>query len=374
MSLEAIRLPDLENAARTMPFDQFGRYHALREAVDACRNVLCDAPLSILEVGGYFRTMEGEETLPIVQFLPRDRVTVLDVIDSTLEGYVQGDGAALTFGDEEFDLVISSDTFEHIPRPKRERFWQELLRVARHGVILAAPFGTPAVEAAEEILALYINAELHEEQQQLKEHREYRLPVIEAWLEHLSRQNINTRAYPIAYLHSWLGMMLIKHLLLRLAPGPQAQHLVDSYYNHYFFPTERRLPTYRYLVVAEKTTGLLAAVDAAIAPTIMPPQPDVSAGWGAALLPAVLAIGQRQLGRQEEQARQQMQQLQQTLATLDATLHHARLKAEQDAAAIKDLTERAQWLDAQASSLRAELRAVSNGLVMRLLQRFRRRG
>ncbi|HZG67124.1 MAG TPA: hypothetical protein VEZ12_10300, partial [Herpetosiphonaceae bacterium] len=62
------------------------------------------------------------------------------------------------------------------------------------------------------------------------------------------------------------------------------------------------------------------------------------------------------------------------LATLDATLHHARLKADQDAAAIKDLTARANWLDAQASRLRAELHAVSNGLAMRLLRRFRRRG
>ena len=49
-------LPGLEQAAQEMPFDQFGRYHMLREAVDACRAQLGVQQLTILDVGGFMRT------------------------------------------------------------------------------------------------------------------------------------------------------------------------------------------------------------------------------------------------------------------------------------------------------------------------------
>ena len=395
MSVETSHIPELEQAARSMPFDQYGRYHMLREAVEACRAQLGVGRLSVLDVGGFYED-NGAPTLPITRFLPQDDVTVLDVVDCDLPGYIKGDGTALEFRDASFDLVVSVDTLEHIPRARRADFWRELLRVAHHGAIVLAPFGTPGVELAEELLYEYIKTELGAEHHQLREHREYGLPTLGEWLAYLDREQIAACAYPTGYLHAWIGMMLIKHMLLRMAPDARAQQLVDSYYNHSFFPTERRNPAYRNLIIAEKTPGLVGAVDAALAPTIMPDLRDASAGWGDAALPTLLAIVQRQLGglrnEQIEQFshltnlyRQQVSVLERIVAdqqiminklhqeahALQAlTAHHAAqigAQTRQYEAAIRDLTERSRWLESQNDALRSQLTAIQSGRVLRIM-------
>ncbi|GAC1654940.1 MAG: hypothetical protein NVS4B8_30130 [Herpetosiphon sp.] len=287
-------LPGLEDAARTMPFDQFGRYHMLREAVDAARSALHLPRLRVLDVGGFYETPEGP-TLPLQTFLPDDDVTVLDVVPCDLPGYIRGDGTGLDFGNDSFDLVVSLDTLEHIPQAQRRTFWRELLRVAHHGVILLAPFGTADVDAAEEMLFAYIKAELNAEHQQLKEHREYGLPILKEWLAYLAEHDVPAQAFPTGFLDAWLGMMLVKHMLLRIDPSNMVQQMVDTFYNHHFFSTERRQPAYRYLIVAQKTDGLVKAVEAVLQPTIG--QQSVAKDWATAFLPTVNAVLLRQVGR-----------------------------------------------------------------------------
>jgi hypothetical protein len=376
MTSGVTRLPGLEQAAQAMPFDQFGRYHMLREAVDACRAQLGAQQLTILDVGGFYED-NGQPTLPLTRFLPADAVTVVDVVECNLPGYIKGDGTALHFDDASFDLVVSADTLEHIPQSGRAAFWRQLLRVARHGVILLAPFGTPEVESAEAMLFAYIKTELRAEHQQLKEHRDYGLPRLDEWLALLEQAGVPARAYPTGYLHAWLGMMLLKHLLMRIDPGATAQQLVDSYYNHSFFPTERRAPAYRYMVIAEKTPGLVEAVDAVLSPTIMPAQNDASAGWGGAFLPTMLAVVQRQLSSHQEEIgyyRAQVSALERLLADQQIMINQSQAHAwnlqertQHYEAALRDLTERAHWLEGQAVALRQQLEAVQQGRVMSLL-------
>ena len=341
--------------------------------------------------------------------MPADAVTVVDVVECDLPGYIKGDGTALRFDDRSFDLVVSADTLEHIPQTGRAAFWRELLRVARHGVILLAPFGTPEVENAEAVLFEYIKAELHAEHQQLKEHRDYGLPRLDEWLALLEREGVPARAYPTGYLHAWLGMMLLKHLLMRIDPGPKAQRLVDSYYNRSFFPTERRAPAYRHLLIAEKTSGLVEAVDAALAPTIMRTPKDASADWSGAFLPMLLAVVQHEMASHHEEHSRYQAQIDDYRAQIDdyraqvsyhrgqvSTLErlladqqiminqiqahslrlqeqavmvseHSRQRGEEYQAAMRDLTERAHWLEGQAVALRQQLEAVRHGRVMRVL-------
>ena len=433
MSVGATMLPELETAAQRMPFDQFGRYHMLREALDAARKVLDQAQFSVLDVGGYFKDRTGQDTLPIVEFLPHDQVTVLDVVECDLPGYIKGDGAALDFKTDGFDFVVTADTLEHIPRPRREAFWQELLRVAKHGVVLLAPFGTPEVEAAEAIVFAYIKEELHVEQAQLQEHKEYGLPRLEEWQAYFDKQGIYAKTYPTGYLHAWLGMMLIKHMFSYLGAELELQQQLDYMYNQGFFPTERRHPAYRYLVVAEHTPGLVDAIDEVLAPTIMPPVEDVSQGWSQGLGPLLqllsqrqmhlqhhtfqqialtqqhhLSLNQEQVAQQQQQIAQQQQQIaqqQQQISVLERVLAdqqilinhlHQELGARQAAieaqvgqqhlfqrelqgymlekqqalAATEDLARRAAWLEEQNTALRAELEAVQNGIVLRVLKRL----
>ena len=388
-------LADLDAQARMMPFDQFGRYHMLREAIEACRPPLGAASFTILDVGGFYEA-DGKPTLPSRGFLPHDDVTVLDVVPCDLPGYVQGDGAALHFDDARFDFVVSADTLEHIPRPRRAAFWRELLRVARHGVIVLAPFGTAEVETAEVMLFAYIEAELHAEHQQLKEHRDYGLPRLDEWLAFLEAEGVPARAYPTGYLHAWLGMMLLKHMLMRLHVDAEGQRGLDYYYNRCFFPTERRTPAYRSLVIAGKTPGVVEAVDAALAPTILPPLEDLSPAWGSMVLPMVataiqlyapLEFYRRQISlleraiadqhnlvqaeRAQSQAERVRAEVERARADAERTLAEAeRLQAE---AAVSDLQERAAWLEQQTTVLQRQLDAVQGGRVMRLLNLLSRR-
>ena len=58
-----------------LPFDQFQRYKLARDFADALR-AGPDEPLNVLDVGGYPGLM--------VDWLPADKVTVVDVIEADL--------------------------------------------------------------------------------------------------------------------------------------------------------------------------------------------------------------------------------------------------------------------------------------------------
>jgi len=43
------------------------------------------------------------------------------------------------------------------------------------------------------------------------------------WLGLLEAEGVTARAYPTGYLHAWLGMMLVKHMLMRVDPGVRCE-------------------------------------------------------------------------------------------------------------------------------------------------------
>src|SRR4051794_33242161 len=197
-----------EDALLRLPFDQYGRYRMVREAVDAARQALGRERLAILDVGGYYQDADGMPRLPSQQFLGDQELTVLDLPACDLPGYVQGDGTAMTFADGSFDLVMSCDTLEHIPPPLREQFLRELVRVSRYGVVLICPIYSYATALGEQILDQYIQDELHARHPALLEHVEYGLPSIELIGTTLAGAGCNYNHYPSGYLYTWLPMML----------------------------------------------------------------------------------------------------------------------------------------------------------------------
>lgn len=133
--------------------------------------------LKILEV--------GSGSLGIAPYLKMP-VTGLDVDFSgpkfPLLKPAQGKTTKIPFKDKSFDLVLSVDLLEHLPQDKREKAVQEMLRVARKAVIIAAPCGKKA---------LFQDKKLDEEYRQifdkpfpyLKEHLKHGLPEKEEILE-----------------------------------------------------------------------------------------------------------------------------------------------------------------------------------------------
>ncbi len=112
------------------------------------------------------------------EFFNKSDVTILDLYDEHYEGYVQGDATQLTYNANNFDIAVSFDVFEHIPRAKRSKFVQEAIRVSRLGAFIAAPFDDDKSTVSKtEMSANEIYNVIHGKNHAwLKEHIEYKIP------------------------------------------------------------------------------------------------------------------------------------------------------------------------------------------------------
>ncbi len=357
--------PALDPALHELSFDQYGRYAMIREILGAAR-ATAGSRLLVLDVGGFARTRRGAAMLPAHLFLPDDDIVVVDFPECDLPGYVRGDGRDLQFDDGAFDFVISCDTLEHVPANDRAAFWRELLRVARRGVVLAAPFASPEVLAAEELVRKYVQAELGELQPQLEEHHQYGLPRLTLAQELISSIGLHWRCYPTGYVHAWTMLMLAKHYLFgRTSSEDDLPYRLDAYYTRFFGAGDRREPAYRHVfaVASAGEEAWLESADAVIVPTVMPPNaegpgwPELS-GW----LPLLASLGI------DERRVQALDRLGQVLAAQSTQIAELNRVVAQRDAAITDLEARANWLDEQAREARRALLVSENGRVMRLLR------
>jgi hypothetical protein len=87
----------------------------------------------------------GSGSLGITPYLKKP----VDGIDSDFTGpktpllnTIKGTAISLPFHKNSYDVVISTDTLEHIPPNYREKAISEMLRVARHLVVIVVPTGT----------------------------------------------------------------------------------------------------------------------------------------------------------------------------------------------------------------------------------------
>lgn len=120
-------------------------------------------PRTILDVG-------GEGTLKL--FLPRAQIISANVKSAD----IFYSGGNLPLKDNSFDIVVSLDTIEHLPKHERANFAQELYRVSKKALILCAPLGTPEHVAYEkEVLASGLVG--GNSYKYLAEHMKYGLPT-----------------------------------------------------------------------------------------------------------------------------------------------------------------------------------------------------
>lgn len=230
-----------------MPFDQYQRYRLVSALVESLRTG--SESLTILDVGG--------RTALLRQFLPADRITLVDVEPSDQPGLVLGDGSALPFADGAFDLVCAFDTLEHVPPQGRERFLSECLRVARRHVAIAGPYQAPEVEEAEVLLQRFLKDKLHVEHRYLEEHRHNGLP--DRVLTEETFRGLGARVVSIGHgnVHRWLGLI---SLSMYLDYTPALQDLAPRlarFYNGALFASDTLEPVYRHVVIAAKAGAKL---------------------------------------------------------------------------------------------------------------------
>ncbi|MBE3585677.1 MAG: glycosyltransferase family 2 protein [Thermoanaerobacter sp.] len=157
-----------ENQRLRLSFDLYTRNHIISAMLDAVRD---KKPLKILDVGGYAGQLK--------MFLqPGDELHILDLRENKVgeENYHQGDICAAPFSDGVFDVVVSSDVYEHIPPCARERAFLEMLRISKGTVILGCPFDTPFVAEVEQRANEFFKVLVGQEHPWLREHIENGLP------------------------------------------------------------------------------------------------------------------------------------------------------------------------------------------------------
>ncbi|WP_080696866.1 glycosyltransferase [Clostridium beijerinckii] len=130
-----------------MIFDQYQRYRTLQTLVESVKKYYNIQQLNILEVG-------SNEQLNLERFLPNENITYSDLSIpqniSLNDKFIEADATDLrNINDNEFDIVISSDVFEHIPKIKREDFLKETSRVAKLASLHCFPFESKAIVSAE---------------------------------------------------------------------------------------------------------------------------------------------------------------------------------------------------------------------------------
>ena len=237
----------------SLPFDQYQRYSLASRAVSLLRTGRDDR-FRVLDVGGHAFTFDGSASiLPIRLFLPEDDTVVVDIHDCQAPGYVRGSGAALPFVDGCFDVVVSCDTLEHILPLDRPAFLDELLRVSREYVVVAAPFRQPETQLADRILELYISRTLGVTHEALREHLVIEPPRREEVTSFLDSRAAAYVDFPSGYVYHWLIMMMLKHYLISLPETTEIHRMADTFYNSHLSESDDRSPAYRHVFIVSKS-------------------------------------------------------------------------------------------------------------------------
>lgn len=198
--------------------------------------------MSVVEVGGGWPPK-------ISAFLPGRQITVVDQVEAEADGYVRASGTELPFPDKSFGIAVSIDALEHVPPAGRDKFIAELCRVSRCFVILAAPFASESVRAADRAVFEFIRAQSNYEHPYLKEHLETDLPDQVDTMARLAGHGLDVEVLPSGRLDRWLLMMIVYYTLDGDPTLNASVPAVMAAYNQAFYPFDISEPAYRHFLI-----------------------------------------------------------------------------------------------------------------------------
>jgi len=162
-------------------------------------------------------------------------------------------------GDEAYDAVVALEVLEHLPADQRRGFVAECLRIARHGVVLTAPNGTPEVASAETVGGESYRLRHGRPHPFLWEHQENGLPTEEEVRTILRALDVPHAVFDNAPLDVWLPMLLLSENLKERNPASELQRRLNAHYR------DGRVPAgpacYRKIYVAARTFEATAALE-----------------------------------------------------------------------------------------------------------------
>ncbi len=224
LNLDGLSKIKLDKDLQESSFDRISRYYITARII----NALSPSPKPrVLDVGG------------LGSILPRiikSPVTIFDTEPNISPNYIQGDATKMKLSDSSYDVVISCDVLEHIPKTKRSDFVDELIRVSSDLVILCAPFDTTTnatanAEKAMNDFYIQLNGKPH---RWLQEHQEAGLPTESEMDTLLLEQGLSYIKIGHTDLNVWKALVgsnflseSIEHQKLREQIG-----LINTFYNN----------------------------------------------------------------------------------------------------------------------------------------------
>lgn len=140
--------------------------------------------------------------------------------------FITYDGSVFPFGDNSFDIVVCSDTLEHIPLEYREKFIEENFRVSKNLVVFTFPVKSSALFEKILYYATFKKSSF------LREHIEYGLPDPSSFEEKSKTsgftivgktENINR--------FLWIPVKLLSSLELRLWRKKSKEWMFERFLN-----------------------------------------------------------------------------------------------------------------------------------------------
>ncbi|HSR68946.1 MAG TPA: class I SAM-dependent methyltransferase [Acidobacteriota bacterium] len=229
---------------RGLPFDLYQRY---RMAAEAARVL---GPRTLLDMGGYMGDADGHLAVSSDFLAPAESGRSPQVISCDRRlcdhpDYLRDDDPLLQ--NARFDMVVCLDVLEHVPPRQRPAFLDRLQQLARRWIVLAGPFASPQVEAAEGRLREGLMAA----RRFLEEHARYGLPDLQQVLQRFQEAGWTVIDLPNGYLPHWEeGQALTQHYFALDDYGSSV--LLNRILNSSRYSGDNRQPCYRRLLVISR--------------------------------------------------------------------------------------------------------------------------
>jgi GT2 family glycosyltransferase/ubiquinone/menaquinone biosynthesis C-methylase UbiE len=237
------------NENLNLPFDLYTRNIIISDLINKIRED--NKRLKILDVGG----RNGDLT----KFLHEDDdLYILDIRNSQFneKNYFLGNIINAPFKDDIFDVVVSSELFEHIASEHREISLSEMLRISKNFIILGAPFHTEEVAEAEIKANEFFHKLTGNDHQWLSEHIKNGLPSEKKLLDFLKKNAFDHIAIETNNINNWVLMQLFIFYSYKYGIPDENVSKVYRFYNENFLELGDSLrPTYRkiYLIWKKRT-------------------------------------------------------------------------------------------------------------------------
>ena len=242
-----------DNLKKEMHFDLYGRYKLIHRIISENNT---NENQKVLDVGG-----RGNILKKFFKDNSNYSIYYLDpLVDTNDENYIEGDGCNIPLEDNSFDWVVSTDVFEHIIPEKRTQFLKENLRVAKKGMILAAPFYSKEVEIAEKDANQFHKNLFNEDHIFLKEHISNGLPHENSVIDFISNQGLEHVKYNNNSMKVWpflLGLQSIRDFYKsRDIDFDEQFHKFNHFYNEFVFQNDFHQNSYRKIYFIKKDSTL----------------------------------------------------------------------------------------------------------------------